>query len=168
MITSVIFGIMIYIYVELQQQYNQKIRLDKIKKLNKEIKNKENKENKENNKINKINKNETNEENEEIKDMEKVYTEQEELKYFNDEQGIANIILSGEKTPLNSIVNQALIQQRRGRPEQSINIIDQSLRQSPQRITSIQTNVVSLPLSFEASQVDASNPFRDSTRPVRN
>ena len=152
-ITSIIFGIMIYIYMELHQERERKYRLNQIIKMQK--------------KQNDVDPKRA-QENQELSDMQRVFTDQEEIKYLSDEQEIANIISSGEQNPLNTIVNQALIQQRRGRPEQTIHIVDQSLRQSPGRITSIQTNLVNLPLSFQASQVDASNPFRDSVRPVRN
>lgn len=145
--------------MELHQERDRKFRLDQINRLQKKINSDESKLAK---------KSESEQKKTEMTDMQKAFSEQEEIKYLTDEQEIANIISSGEQTPLNSIVDQALIQQRRGRPEQSIHIIDQSLRQSPGRITSIQTNLVNLPLSFQASQVDASNPYRDSGRPVRN
>lgn len=150
---------MIYIYVHLQQERVRKLRMDEINKLRGQINMDESKLDQQlNNKEN----------NNKIADMDKVFADQEEIKYLTDEQEIANIINTGERTPLNTMVDQALIQQRRGRPEQSIHIVDQSLRQSPGRITAIQTNLVNLPLSYEAAVVDASNPYRDSVRPVRN
>lgn len=69
-----------------------------------------------------------------IQDVEKQLQIQEELTRLTGQQNIANLDDS-------TLINQALIKQRRGRPEMLAHI-DQTLRQSSDVVSGIQTNLV--------------------------
>lgn len=154
-IAAIIFGIMVYLYWELHRARAQRIRVLEVERIIKQREEKQREEQR--------SKSIT----QQIRDLQQAFSTQEEINYLEDIQTKANLKALED----NSLVEQALILQRRGRPEQGDHIVDQVHRQSHSKPTVIsQSNIVNYTKGevARAQEIDASNPRLGSVQPIIN
>jgi len=125
MFTAIFFALIVYFYMELFNARARRRRIKEVTRVQKERAQIEKK------------KEEIKSITAAIQDVEKELRIQEEITRLTGQQNAANLIGTSE----NTLIDQALIKQRRGRPEMLAHI-DQTLRQSSDVVTGIQTNLV--------------------------